>query len=128
MNRYDKLRLKRARDGVNGVKETVDNYYLQLQNLLSEIMYIRKEITRCLEYKSRAEDIDLVSLEQFYSQAPVEISRPVSWSFFLLVLSFFLFLSSHSLSFFLPLKDVTKEDEHQQMLARLEWELELRKK
>lgn len=81
MNRYDKLRLKKARDGVNQVKETVDNYYLQLQNLLSEIMYIRKEITRCLEYKSRAEDIDLVSLKEFYSEAPAEISRPVS-SFF----------------------------------------------
>ena len=79
LNRYDKLRLKKARDGVNQVKETVDNYYLQLQNLLSEIMYIRKEITRCLEYKSRAEDIDLVSLKEFYSEAPAEISRPVSW-------------------------------------------------
>ena len=63
-------------------------------------MYIRKEISRCLEYKSKAEEIDLVSLQEFYSEAPTEICKP----------------------------DDTTTDEHQQMVARLEWELELRKK
>ena len=94
LNRYDKLRTKIARSSVLGVrasfvsalilynsekqaKQTVDNFYLQLQNLLYEIMYVQKEISRCLEYKSRADGITLLPLEEFYNEAPEGISQPV---------------------------------------------------
>lgn len=50
--------------------------------------------------RSKHEEIELVSLEEFYSEAPTEISRP----------------------------DITLTEPHQQTLARLDWELEQRKR
>ena len=49
--------------------------------------------------RSQHEDIELVSEEEFYSSAPEGVSRPA----------------------------VTRKDEHQRMLAQLEWELHQRK-
>ena len=48
---------------------------------------------------SKDEEIDLVSVDAFYEEAPSDISKP----------------------------DLTKTDSHQQMLARLDWELRKRK-
>uniref|UniRef100_A0A8C3SPK7 THO complex 5 n=2 Tax=Chelydra serpentina TaxID=8475 RepID=A0A8C3SPK7_CHESE len=78
----------------------LDAYHLQLQNLLYEVMHLQKEITKCLEFKSKHEEIDLVSVDEFYKEAPSEISKP----------------------------DITLNEPHQQTLARLDWELEQRKR
>ncbi|KAM9219305.1 THO complex subunit 5 isoform 1-T1 [Leptosomus discolor] len=100
LNRLAHIRLKKGRDQTHEAKQKVDAYHLQLQNLLYEVMHLQKEITKCLEFKSKHEEIELVSLEEFYKEAPPEISRPA----------------------------VTLSEPHQQTLARLDWELEQRKR
>ncbi|CDQ62762.1 unnamed protein product [Oncorhynchus mykiss] len=100
LNRLAHMRLKRGRDQTHEGKQRVDVLHLQLQNLLYEVMHLQKEISKCLEFKSKHEEIDLVSVDEFYQEAPPEISRT-------------------------PL---TKDDPHQLTLARLDWELEQRKR
>lgn len=100
LNRIAHMRCKREREATNEAKQKIDQHHLQLQNLLYEVMHLQKEITKCLEFKSKDEDINLVPLEEFYSTAPSNISKP----------------------------DVTKKDVHKQTLARLDWELEQRKR
>lgn len=100
LNRLAHMRLKRGRDQTYEAKQKVDVLHLQLQNLLYEVMHLQKEISKCLEFKSKHEEIDLVSEEVFYSEAPPEISRP----------------------------QLSKNDQHQLTLARLDWELEQRKR
>ncbi|XP_051975771.1 THO complex subunit 5 homolog [Xyrauchen texanus] len=100
LNRLEHMRLKKGRDQTNEAKQRVDVLHLQLQNLLYEVMHLQKEIGKCLEFKSQHEDIELVSEEQFFQEAPAEISRP----------------------------RVTQDDQHQLTLARLDWELEQRKR
>ncbi|KAM9810668.1 THO complex subunit 5 homolog [Neosynchiropus ocellatus] len=100
LNRLAHMRLKRGRDQTYEAKQKVDVLHLQLQNLLYEVMHLQKEISKCLEFKSKHEDIDLVSVEEFYQEAPEEISKP----------------------------HLTKADSHQLTLARLDWELEQRKR
>ncbi|KAG7244006.1 hypothetical protein INR49_006167 [Caranx melampygus] len=100
LNRLAHMRLKRGRDQTHEAKQKVDVLHLQLQNLLYEVMHLQKEISKCLEFKSKHEEIDLVSEDEFYQEAPQEISRP-----------------QH-----------TKNDPHQLTLARLDWELEQRKR
>uniref|UniRef100_A0AAQ4S8P4 THO complex 5 n=1 Tax=Gasterosteus aculeatus aculeatus TaxID=481459 RepID=A0AAQ4S8P4_GASAC len=100
LNRLAHMRLKRGRDQTHEAKQRVDVLHLQLQNLLYEVMHLQKEISKCLEFKSKHEEIDLVPEEEFYQEAPQEISRP----------------------------QLTKNDPHQLTLARLDWELEQRKR
>uniref|UniRef100_A0A674CA64 THO complex 5 n=1 Tax=Salmo trutta TaxID=8032 RepID=A0A674CA64_SALTR len=100
LNRLAHMRLKRGRDQTHEGKQRVDVLHLQLQNLLYEVMHLQKEISKCLEFKSKHEEIDLVSVDEFYQEAPAEVSRT-------------------------PL---TKDDTHQLTLARLDWELEQRKR
>lgn len=100
LNRFEKIRNKKARDATNEAKAKVDTHHLQLQNLLYEVAHLTKEVNKCLEFKSKDEDIELVSVEEFYKDAPPEISKP----------------------------EKTKNDVHQQTLARLDWELEQRKR
>uniref|UniRef100_A0A3Q3E2P6 THO complex 5 n=1 Tax=Hippocampus comes TaxID=109280 RepID=A0A3Q3E2P6_HIPCM len=100
LNRLAHMRLKRGRDQTHEAKQKVDVLHLQLQNLLYEVLHLQKEISKCLEFKSKHEEIDLVSEEEFYKDAPQEISRP----------------------------QLTKNDPHQLTLARLDWELEQRKR
>ncbi|KAM9329638.1 THO complex subunit 5 [Gastrophryne carolinensis] len=100
LNRLAHIRLKKSRDQTHEAKQKVDAYHLQLQNLLYEVMHLQKEINKCLEFKSKHEEIELVSVEEFYREAPPEISKP----------------------------DVTSSDVHQQTLARLDWELDQRKR
>lgn len=99
INRLDKHRLKVARDAVNEKKQKVDNFHLQLQNLTYEVMHLQKEVTKCMEFRSRDEEIDLVPVEEFYREAPAHVSRRAE----------------------------TDADPHQLTLARLQWELEQRK-
>jgi THO complex subunit 5 len=77
LNRMDKLRLKKARDTTHDAKQRVDTFLLQHQNLLYEVFHLQKEVDKCLEFKSKDEDIELVSEEEFYQEAPVNISKPV---------------------------------------------------
>nr|XP_057926881.1 THO complex subunit 5 homolog [Doryrhamphus excisus] len=100
LNRLAHMRLKRGRDQTHEAKQKVDVLHLQLQNLLYEVLHLQKEISKCLEFKSKHEEIDLVTEEEFYQDAPQEISRP----------------------------QLTKNDPHQLTLARLDWELEQRKR
>ncbi|XP_018596428.1 THO complex subunit 5 homolog isoform X2 [Scleropages formosus] len=100
LNRLAHMRLKRGRDQTHEAKQRVDALHLQLQNLLYEVMHLQKEISKCLEFKSKHEEIELVSVDEFFKEAPPEISRP----------------------------HLTKEDPHQLTLARLDWELEQRKR
>uniref|UniRef100_A0A670ZR27 THO complex subunit 5 n=1 Tax=Pseudonaja textilis TaxID=8673 RepID=A0A670ZR27_PSETE len=100
LNRLAHIRLKKGRDQTHEAKQKVDAYHLQLQNLLYEVMHLQKEITKCLEFKSKHEEIELVSVEEFYKDAPPEISK---W-------------------------DITLNDPHEQTLSRLDWELEQRKR
>ncbi|XP_025089480.1 THO complex subunit 5 homolog B-like isoform X2 [Pomacea canaliculata] len=98
LNRLAHFRCRRAREATNEAKQQIEKYHLQLQNLLYETMHLQKEITKCLEFKSKDEEVELVTVDEFYRDAPERISRPI-----------------------------TKEDPHQLTLARLEWELEQRK-
>lgn len=99
LNRLSHMRCKKSRERTQEAKQKVDGLHLQLQNLLYEVMHLKKEITKCLEFKSKDEEIELVPEDEFFQDAPKEISKP----------------------------EVTKVDSHQLMLARLEWELEQRK-
>lgn len=99
LSRLDKVRLRAGRDALHKEKLSVDSNKLQLQNLLYEADHLRKEVQRCLQFKSQDEEIDLVDEEKFYEEAPDTISRP----------------------------DQTRTDEHARRLARLEWELHQRK-
>ncbi|GFO09855.1 tho complex subunit 5-like protein [Plakobranchus ocellatus] len=99
LNRMSHFRCRKVRETTNEAKHKIDQCHLQLQNLLYEAMHLEKEITKCMEFKSKDEEIQLVPVEEFYKHAPESVSKP----------------------------EVTKSDDHQQMLARLEWELEQRK-
>ncbi|XP_065213059.1 THO complex subunit 5 homolog [Planococcus citri] len=99
LNRLEKFRLNNARDKLYDTKREVDNLHLQWQNLLYETHHLKKEITKCLSFKSKDEHIELIPLDEFYKSAPQSISRP----------------------------EITKKDRHQLRLARLEWELKQRK-
>ncbi|XP_058889325.1 THO complex subunit 5 homolog isoform X1 [Acipenser ruthenus] len=100
LNRVAHMRLKKGRDQTHEAKQRVDALHLQLQNLLYEVMHLQKEINKCLEFKSKHEEIELVSVEEFRRDAPPEISRP----------------------------EISGADSHQLTLCRLDWELEQRKR
>lgn len=100
LNRIDKLRLKKARDTTHDAKQRVDSFHLQLENLLYEVFHLKKEVDKCLEFKSKDEDIELVPVEEFYQEAPPSISKT----------------------------ELTKSNQHKLTLARLEWEFEQRKR
>jgi len=99
LSRVQKVRVRDARDKTVDSRGSVDGVTLQLQNLLYEVAHLKKEVRRCLESHSADQEIELVSVKEFYKEAPDSISRPTE----------------------------TKKDEHQQRLARLQWELEQRR-
>ncbi|XP_066588651.1 THO complex subunit 5 homolog [Prorops nasuta] len=99
LNRMEKFRTKFARDSLAASKSSVDSNHLHLQNLLYEVMHLKKEVVKCLQFKSKDELIELVTEDEFYKEAPETISRP----------------------------EITKINPHQLRLARLEWELTQRK-
>ncbi|XP_042907159.1 THO complex subunit 5 homolog [Parasteatoda tepidariorum] len=99
LNRLDKHHWKKSRDAVNDKKQNIDALTLQWQNLLYEATHLQKEVTKCLEFRSKDEEIQLVSVEEFYRDAPKSISK----------------------------RQVTSNDTHQLKLARLLWESEQRK-
>lgn len=78
LNRFDKFRTKWARESVTSAKSKVDSFYLKLQNLMYEVVYVQKEIKRSLDYKSKAEDIDLEDLQTFLKDFYEDITPSVS--------------------------------------------------
>lgn len=51
LNRLEKVRTKQSRETLFKAKQQVDSYHLQLQNLLYEILHVKKEVTKCLQFK-----------------------------------------------------------------------------
>ena len=42
-----------ARDGTNMAKQSMDSFNLSLQNLLYEVLHLKKEVTKCVNFKVR---------------------------------------------------------------------------
>ena len=78
LNRLDKVRIRAGRDTLHKEKLRVDSNRLQLQNLLYEADHLKKEVQRCYQFKSQDEEIDLVSIDEFYKNAPESVSKPVN--------------------------------------------------
>jgi len=51
LNRMEKFRTKSARDSLVAAKSSVDSRHLHLQNLLYEVMHLKKEVIKCLQFK-----------------------------------------------------------------------------
>jgi THO complex subunit 5 len=98
LNRLDKIRLANRRESLAKEKLTVDSNRLKLQNLIYEADHLKKEINKCISFKSEDEDIELVALEEFLQNAP-ETSR----------------------------QSEIVDDKHALRMARLEFELQQRK-
>lgn len=94
------MRVNKSRIQTHEEKNKIDEFHLELQNLLYETSHYKKEINKCYEFRSLDEDINLVSIEEFYSKSPSDISKP----------------------------DETRNNEHKLKLARLDWELTERQK
>ena len=94
LNRLDKIRTKRIRESTAEVMQRVDSFHLQLQNLRYEVMHLEKEVARCLQFRSRDQDIQMIAKEQFFKEAPDTIKDKVD----------------------------EEDDEHKLHLARLEFE------
>ena len=45
------VRLKKSRDGTNAAKQSMDSFNLSLQNLLYEVLHLKKEVTKCVNFK-----------------------------------------------------------------------------
>ena len=71
------MRVNKERSKTHEEKNKIDEYHLELQNLLYEISHLQKEISKCLEFRSRDEDINLVSLNEFFNKGMPEITNPV---------------------------------------------------
>ncbi|VDK72376.1 unnamed protein product [Litomosoides sigmodontis] len=99
LNRLAQYQNRQIRDRVSRERAVVEERFLQLQNVRSEIEHLQKEIDRCYDFRSADEDIEMVSLEEFYANAPACISQ----------------------------EEITRNDRHRQHLARLSWEMEERK-
>lgn len=78
LNRLEKVRTRAGRDTLHKEKQRVDSTHLLLQNLLYEADHLNKEVVKCLQFKSKDEEIELVKLDDFFKDAPAEISRSVS--------------------------------------------------
>lgn len=59
VNRMVKYKLRSGRDELQTQKTVVDCSRLQLQNLLYEVNYLKREIRHCYNFKSQDEDIDM---------------------------------------------------------------------
>lgn len=76
------VRVRDSRERTVEARQGVDGVTLQLQNLLYEVAHLKKDVRRCLDFQSADQEIDLVPVDQFYVEAPEDISRPVSRTIF----------------------------------------------
>lgn len=98
LNRLDKIRLASRRESLSKEKLIVDSNRLKLQNLIYECEHLKKEIHKCVSFKSEDEDIELVAIDEFMSSISDDKKESLDVS-----------------------------DEHSLRLARLELELQQRK-
>ncbi|XP_050434207.1 THO complex subunit 5 homolog A isoform X2 [Adelges cooleyi] len=73
LNRLDKIRSKQKKDILNKKKQEIDSKHLQQENLLNELFYLKKEISKCLQYKSSDSDIDLIPVDVFCREANISV-------------------------------------------------------
>uniref|UniRef100_A0A914C0S5 THO complex subunit 5 n=1 Tax=Acrobeloides nanus TaxID=290746 RepID=A0A914C0S5_9BILA len=99
LNKLSNFRNKLYQDRLGDARKKVEQHYLFLQNLKSEIAHLQKAIETCLEFRSADTDLELIPVEEFYDKAPETISKP----------------------------EITKDNSHEQRLARLNYELHERK-
>lgn len=50
-NKVVNIRIKKSRDATNQSKQSVDSFNLQLQNVLYEVLHLKKEVTKCVHFK-----------------------------------------------------------------------------
>jgi hypothetical protein len=65
-----------GRERTAASKQNVDAFNLQLQNLRYEVLHLRKEVSRCINFRSADENIRMVPVEEFYREADPDISQP----------------------------------------------------
>ncbi|CAF2813685.1 unnamed protein product [Rotaria sp. Silwood2] len=100
LNRIGRTRIQKARELTAEHRNRLDDQTLEQQNLLYELSHINKEIARCEEFKSKDQQLELVSLEDFYANAPADLTDP----------------------------KITENDPHRLHLFQLDWELIQREK
>ena len=66
------------RDQVLEVRQKVDTNHLQYQNLLYESIHLQKEISKCADFKSKMDEIDLISREELFKSIESEQEKKVS--------------------------------------------------
>ncbi|XP_056630140.1 THO complex subunit 5 homolog [Diorhabda sublineata] len=104
LNRTDKLRHVHGKETLSAEKQKCDSIKLNYQNLVYELHHLVTETNKCLAFKSKDEDIELVSFEDFMKEAPESLTKK-----------------------FLSYDANDREQKHNLRLARLEWELTQRK-
>ena len=57
-----------ARDGTNMAKQSMDSFNLSLQNLLYEVLHLKKEVTKCVNFKVNSFPNDKASKQNFESE------------------------------------------------------------
>ncbi|CAF1030629.1 unnamed protein product [Rotaria magnacalcarata] len=100
LNRVGRTRIQKAREITAEHRNRLDDQTLEQQNLLYELSHINKEIARCEEFQSKDQQLELVSLEDFYANAPPELTD----------------------------SKITENDPHRLHLFQLDWELMQREK
>ena len=62
LNRVSHMRVNKARNKTHEEKNKIDEYHLELQNLLYEISHLQQEINKCLEFRLLDQQIPLLKL------------------------------------------------------------------
>ncbi|CAH1970869.1 unnamed protein product [Acanthoscelides obtectus] len=104
LNRIDKLKHVVERETLAVEKQKCDSIKLNYQNLVYELQHLVGEIKKCLAFKSKDEDIELVPFEEFMKDAPKALTEK-----------------------FIEYNPGDPEQAHSLRLTRLEWELTQRK-
>ncbi|CAG9864329.1 unnamed protein product [Phyllotreta striolata] len=104
LNRIDKIRHVYGKETLSTEKQKCDSIKLNYQNLVYELHHLVTETNKCLAFKSKDEDIELVPFEEFMKEAPEDVSKKFS-----------------------NYDENDRDQKHSLRLARLEWELMQRK-
>ncbi|CAH1105797.1 unnamed protein product [Psylliodes chrysocephalus] len=104
LNRTDKIRHVFGKETLATEKQKCDSIKLNYQNLVYELHHLVTETSKCLAFKSKDEDIELVPFEEFMKEAPESLTKK-----------------------FLDYDANDRVQKHSLRLARLEWELTQRK-
>ncbi|KAJ8932500.1 hypothetical protein NQ314_014620 [Rhamnusium bicolor] len=104
LNRIDKIKHVFGKETLSTEKQKCDSIKLSYQNLVYELHHLVAETNKCLAFKSKDEDIELVTFEEFMKEAPESLSKK-----------------------FTEYNEENTEQRHSLRLSRLEWELTQRK-